>query len=58
MIDYSRTGRLIDRSVDPSENGVQMLAETVKSVGFEQTVKSVVPLLGPLAAVSGGALVY
>lgn len=30
----------------------QMLAETVAAVGFEETIKSIVPLLGPLAAVS------
>lgn len=29
----------------------QMLAETMAAVGFEQSVKSVVPLIGPLAEV-------
>lgn len=30
---------------------MQMLAETMAAVGFEQSVKSVVPLIGPLAEV-------
>lgn len=30
---------------------MQMLAETMTAVGFEQSVKSVVPLIGPLAEV-------
>ncbi len=34
-----------------SRDGMQMLSETVAAVGFEQTVKEVVPLLAPLAEV-------
>ena len=30
---------------------MQMLADTMAAVGFEQSVKSVVPLIGPLAEV-------
>lgn len=37
---------------------VQMLAETVAAVGFEQTVKAVVPLLGPLAEVNQAQELY
>lgn len=33
-------------------HAAQMLAETAAAVGFEETVKSIVPLLRPLAEVS------
>ncbi|CAM9673604.1 unnamed protein product [Ectocarpus sp. 12 AP-2014] len=44
LVRYSSSSIALQRLVH-----VKMLAETVTAVGFEQTVKSVVPLLGPLA---------